>query len=219
MTIRQIIWDIKKLLGSDSTILSRDNGERDIANRIDFWRMAHITKMLDAKGLSALRPEWMQHIENRRTNVGLSTPLSLPYKISELTPGGRIAFFDRAPVCRLYGSTYEEQLDSTEVALYRYYVNRNRSYGGRSCTSFDGLSIVIAPMVDYVSGDVLIADPRSFMVDSGSTTRPFDIDNDSYPVDGELAEAIIASVCEEFGVRPKIAYEKVRFNPNDGDQP
>lgn len=218
MTKDQIIWNIKKLLDNDSTILSRDNGERDIANRIDWWRMAHIGKVLKQEGITAIRPEWMQHIVNRHTHVGSSVSLSVPYKVSELTPGGRIAFFEEAPICRLYGSTYEEQLDQTKASLFRIYVNRNRSYGGRSLTSFDGLNLVVAPMVEYVSGDILIADPCSFMVDSGTTTRAFDMATDDYPVDGELAVAIINSICEEFGVRTKMEPEQLRFEPRE-DKP
>lgn len=216
MILPQLIWAIKKLLGNDSTILSRDNGERDIAVRISWWRNQLIHDRLRENGLSYLQQEWMQPLFMRKTTYAKLHPLMSP--TCHIKPGGFITQFNGAPLCRLYTANMENTIDAVKPVLYIPYSKKCVEHGGYVCTSNQGSELTISPSVDVVNGGVVVSDPLQFLIDTETGVRPFDMYQDEYPVDGELAVAIVLEICKEFGIRKELGPEHVKFNPTDSMQ-
>lgn len=215
MKKKEIIWAVKALLDNDSSIRSKDHGERDISNRIDAWRNAIIMKTVGLLGLSAVQPEWMQQVVNRSTTELTKGVQGSVVQQSILEPGGQLALFNGTPIVTLYGAGYSGVIDMVMPSLFYSYAGYGRQFGGMVGTSFNGSAIAISPMVDQVSGYVMVNDPERFLLDTeAGGVRPFNVETDDYPVNGELATEIVLSICTEFGIRMKIEPEQVRFNPN-----
>ena len=220
MKLKEIIWATKQILDSDGTLLNRSFPERDIAVRAGYHRQALIVAKLEKEGMTALNPLWMQPIVGRKTRMSSSYSSAFDLMVCFLELGSNPMYSQEVPIVSLYGAAMDDSADAVKRQFFTSYARKAAAmYGGRVCSCFWATELVISPPIDQVYGSVLLADPLAALMDSNGTTRAFDAELDDYPVDGELAAAIVMAICQEAGVKRELKPSDVRFNPSDERNP